>query len=294
MTDRPPAPSSGTAPRFSVLMPAYNAEATIGEAIGSVLGQTYPDWELVVTNDGSTDRTLEIAEGYAARDGRIKVVSQRNAGCAMARRTCIENAKGHYLARLDADDAFDPTFLATVSRFIDRYPGHDLFSANGWLLYPNGRRVGFYDGPRYQTESSFTLDDMLSGYVFGTNTVCSRRVIELTGGPRPGIRSEDIDLWFRAVAHGAKHIHIPKPIYTYRQGFEGQMTGQVPAVWRSHIEIRRDLLESGLLTPRQERLARKQISLLQWRIRVRWDKVLWLYIPAKRFLRRLSSGSVGS
>ncbi len=68
------------APRFSVLMPAYDAEATIEAAVRSVLAQTFTDWELVITDDGSTDATATIARRLAEEDGRIRVISQPNAG----------------------------------------------------------------------------------------------------------------------------------------------------------------------------------------------------------------------
>lgn len=89
----------------SVIMPAYNAERTIAEAIESVLNQTYSDFELIVINDCSTDATKEIVEKYVASDSRVKLVNNTvNLGVSTSRNTGISNAKGEYIAFLDSDD----------------------------------------------------------------------------------------------------------------------------------------------------------------------------------------------
>src|SRR5476651_2363164 len=89
-------------PTITVLMPAYNAERFIGEAIASVLQQTYTDFELVIVNDGSTDSTFDIITTF--NDPRIVVVNQENMGVAAALNTGLKHAKGTYIARFDADD----------------------------------------------------------------------------------------------------------------------------------------------------------------------------------------------
>jgi glycosyltransferase involved in cell wall biosynthesis len=93
----------------SVMMPAYNAERFIRQAVESLLSQTYPEWELIVVNDGSTDRTAEIARAFG--DPRIHVVNQANSGEAAARNTCLERMRGEYVAFLDADDLYLPRHL---------------------------------------------------------------------------------------------------------------------------------------------------------------------------------------
>ncbi len=95
----------------SIITPLYNAERFVSETIESVLAQTYPEWEMIIINDGSTDNSLAIAESYAKKDNRISVVSQKNAGSAAARNHGIRLAKGRYIALLDADDLWEPYFL---------------------------------------------------------------------------------------------------------------------------------------------------------------------------------------
>lgn len=102
----------------SIITPCYNGERYIAETIESVLGQTYADWELIVVDDGSRDRTAEIAAEYAARDQRIQLLRQANAGTAAARNNGMRIARGRYIALLDADDVWDRDFLARQLSFM--------------------------------------------------------------------------------------------------------------------------------------------------------------------------------
>lgn len=95
----------------SIITPLYNGERFLSQTIESVLKQTYTDWEMLIVNDGSTDQSESIARSYAEHDNRIKVYSQPNAGSAAARNNGIRRAKGRYIALLDADDLWEPTFI---------------------------------------------------------------------------------------------------------------------------------------------------------------------------------------
>jgi glycosyltransferase involved in cell wall biosynthesis len=98
-------------PSVTVIIPAYNAERFIVQALDSVLAQTYEDYEIIVVDDGSTDDTKSVAEEYARQDPRIKVIQQPNQGVGAARNAGINIARGKYVAPLDADDIWFPTKL---------------------------------------------------------------------------------------------------------------------------------------------------------------------------------------
>lgn len=100
------------APLISVIVPVYNAEKYLNRCIDSVLNQTFQDFELILINDGSTDRSGEICERYKNLDKRIKVVCQENAGQAQARNNAIKIARGEWISFLDSDDAINPNLLA--------------------------------------------------------------------------------------------------------------------------------------------------------------------------------------
>jgi glycosyltransferase involved in cell wall biosynthesis len=102
------------------MMPVYNGEAYINEAVVSVQNQTYPNWELVIVDDGSTDATSEILSGY--QDPRIRVFHQDNQGEAAARNHALDVMQGEYLAFLDADDRFRPDHLAVTLTFLEEHP----------------------------------------------------------------------------------------------------------------------------------------------------------------------------
>lgn len=105
-------------PFFSIVMPAYNAETYIEEAINSVLIQNFRDWELVITNDGSYDHTLEIINKYI-KDPRIRVLTINNSGSAkIARDYAITNAIGEYVIFLDSDDYLSPNYLEVINKSI--------------------------------------------------------------------------------------------------------------------------------------------------------------------------------
>jgi glycosyltransferase involved in cell wall biosynthesis len=104
----------------SIIVPAYNAAAFIGETIESVLGQSYSDWELTVIDDGSTDQTAAIVA--AVKDKRVRVVRQANSGVARARNNGLLAAQGEYLVFLDADDLMTPGFLELRVRALDEHP----------------------------------------------------------------------------------------------------------------------------------------------------------------------------
>src|SRR4051794_18662887 len=98
-------------PDVSVVIPAYNAEVTIGQTISSVLAQTFGNYELIVVNDGSSDRTAEIVQELSAKDPRITLVTQKNRGVAAARNYGISLARAELIATLDADDIWHGTYL---------------------------------------------------------------------------------------------------------------------------------------------------------------------------------------
>jgi len=115
----------------STIIPAWNAAGFLARTVESALAQTYPDHEIVIVDDGSTDDTGAIADGFAARHANIRVVHQVNRGLPGARNRGIDEAKGDYVAPLDADDLWHPEKLARQVAAIEAMPGAGL--AYGWF-----------------------------------------------------------------------------------------------------------------------------------------------------------------
>ena len=129
-------PARDRMPLVSVMMPAYNAGIFIGQAIESVLTQTYPHWELVIVDDGSTDGTSKVIERYV--DRRIKVISQLNRGEATARNVALEAVQGEYLAFLDADDMWLPDHLEQAVSYLVNHPDADAVYTDGHYCDQDG------------------------------------------------------------------------------------------------------------------------------------------------------------
>ena len=102
-------------PKYTVVIPVYNVEAYLRQCLDSVAHQTFPDWEAICVNDGSTDGSATILEDYASKDGRFKIVAQPNRGLSAARNTGMDAAKGEYILFLDSDDWLEPNALEVLS-----------------------------------------------------------------------------------------------------------------------------------------------------------------------------------
>jgi glycosyltransferase involved in cell wall biosynthesis len=123
----------------SIMMPAFNAERFIGQAIESVLQQSIPEWELIVVNDGSTDQTPRIIARFT--DARIKSHHQANAGEAVARNTALKHVNGEYLAFLDADDLYLPDHLKSAVAYLQAHPEYDGVYSDGYYIDENNTRL---------------------------------------------------------------------------------------------------------------------------------------------------------
>lgn len=115
-------------PYFSVVIPLYNKEAYIEDTLKSVLSQTFQDFEVIIVDDGSTDKSLEVVSSII--DKRIKTFTQNNLGASKARNLGIDHAKGDYMALLDADDLWYPNHLEELKKLIETFPGAGLYCNN--------------------------------------------------------------------------------------------------------------------------------------------------------------------
>lgn len=119
------------APFFSVVIPLYNKEKNIGSTIDSVLNQTFSDFELIVVDDGSTDRSAEIVASYD--DPRIRLIKKKNGGVSSARNRGVENSVGHFLYFLDADDIMVAECLEKFKELVEMFPGYNVYVSNFYL-----------------------------------------------------------------------------------------------------------------------------------------------------------------
>ena len=220
-------------PSYSIIMAAYNASATIADAIDSVLAQTQTDWQLVAVDDGSTDDTADVVAAYAAADSRIVLVRQSNAGTACARNAGAQLASGRWWVFLDADDMLLPQYLEKQSAFMTREPGYDIYSTNADYLLRDGSRRAVWRGRRFQQPLALTAADQFGESSILLMATITPRVFELTGGFRT-LHSEDYDFWLRALILGATHRYNPEVLAVYRRA-EGTRTTSMVAEAESFL-----------------------------------------------------------
>jgi glycosyltransferase involved in cell wall biosynthesis len=203
-------------PAVTVIMPAYNVEAYVGEALRSVLAQTFTDFEVVVVDDGSTDGTASVVAACAAADPRVRLVRQANRGLAGARNTALRMARGELLALLDSDDLWEPDFLAEQVGILRERPGVDIVTGNGWIM--GGPQDGELARPcpdgRPEPDLASILGDEFSVFIM---SVFRRRVYEVVGCFDETLRTnEDYEFWLRAALSGCRFTRNDRPLGHYR------------------------------------------------------------------------------
>jgi len=203
-------------PALTVLMSCYNNEPWLAEAIESVLAQTFRDFEFIIINDGSRDRTLEIIQQFAALDERIVVIDKANTGTSDSLNRGIQQARGVWIARIDADDLCESHRLERQIAFAASHPEVVLLGAGFQEIDPSG---SFVKAHRYPADHACLLRHLERSRAFFPHSSAFYRtsVVRHIGGYRRRItHAEDTDLWLRLSAQG-KLACISEPLVKIRK-----------------------------------------------------------------------------
>jgi teichuronic acid biosynthesis glycosyltransferase TuaG len=229
----------------SVVMPAYNAEATLESSIRSVQAQTREDWELIVVDDGSADRTVELAQAAAAADPRIRVIRQRNRGVAAARNVGIDAARGRYLAFLDADDTWLPGKLSRQLAFMS---WHD--SALSATAYRRQWRDRL--GPLFHVPDVITYETSLKSRPFISITVMVdtwQVRVRMPSIARGSLIPEDLVAWLSILRDGVVAHGLDEDLARYRVMDQSRSSNKLKCayqVWRVYRDFERlDVVSSS-------------------------------------------------
>lgn len=203
-------------PRISVAMSVYNNAPYLAEAIESILGQTFGDFEFLIVNDGSRDGSADIIDAYAARDGRIRAIHQPNKGLVASLNRLVEEARAPLIARMDGDDISLPERFARQIAFLDAHPDYGVVGTSTHdideqgVLSPN---TDFH--PQNHEEFVAALD---GGPLLCHPSVMMRRdLVRALGGYRAAfVHCEDYDLWLR-LANRTKLCSLPDRLFHYRR-----------------------------------------------------------------------------
>jgi glycosyltransferase involved in cell wall biosynthesis len=248
-----------TAPRFSIVVPAYNAAETLPETLDALIAQSHSDWEAIVVDDGSSDDTLHIASSYAARDGRFRAIHQDNQGTAGAYNTGVASARGDFIVMCSADDVLLPEHLLTFDSFILANPGYDIFSSNGYMWHPGLSKDPVYYDPLSREAHSKSLSDVIRVCFYSVGAVFRRELFGRAGGFRLGIFGEDYDFWLRSMALGARHKYLPAQLSLFRMS-PTHKSSNLEAMYRSDIRLVSELRDTYPLGDDERRAVEDNIA----------------------------------
>ena len=333
--------------KFSVIIPLYNKAPYIRKALESVLAQTYTDYEVIVVDDGSTDESASIVEtmlcevmrlqGYRAtrqEDGKAedalpnrliaqlpyRLLKQKNAGVSAARNYGFSVSIGDYIAFLDADDWWEPTFLEKMAQLIEDYPEAGLYASN-YMYYKPGKthvavsniETGYFNYPKSYYEGGAMP-------IWTGATIILKRVFEEMGGFPVGIKlGEDFLLWAKTAMHypvaflneplawynndvpvnlrATRNLHAPEHHMLFKLGLLGDEAMRREATgdeWRRLIDkLRVNSLLDYWLDKRYHDQAAEQLKKVDWSaqpasVKRIYKTPIWM-LKAKRLMMKWGS-----
>ncbi|HUF38563.1 MAG TPA: glycosyltransferase [Anaerolineales bacterium] len=208
-------------PKISVLIPCYNAESTLKEALDTLQAQTHPDFEIVVVDDGSTDATPEILANREQADGRIRVIRQEHAGIVAALQAGLAHCRGALVARMDADDRCAPDRLAKQAGYLDAHPEVDVAGCLVRLFPLETVREGFaiyIDWLNRLVAHDDILREIFVESPLPHPSVMFRKgAVVAAGDYQDHGWPEDYDLWLRLAVRGSRFGKVPEVLVDWRE-----------------------------------------------------------------------------
>jgi len=244
--------TENTTPLVSVVMPVYHSEKYVAEAIESILGQTFSDFELIIVDDGSQDRSPEIIRDYERRDHRVRLLREEgNMGVASARNRGIDQTGGEFLALMDSDDISLPTRLEQQLRFLQENPEIGAVGVGSKLVnHDLTEQVGMNVGRRLHAPIVLSLITGVVALITGGLMIRSQP-LPTVGGFTDGLRDgEEADLYIRLLVQTRiRFANLPEILYVQR------------------------LHDSNLSSSSLSRGARHDFTYERWKLNALWDEV---------------------
>jgi glycosyltransferase involved in cell wall biosynthesis len=239
----PPTAPLVSPPVVSIAMAAYNREAYVAAAVGSVLSQTFSNFELIVHDDGSSDGTVAAARQRAGGDPRVRVVAGSHRGVAATLNAAFGEARGKYFGWIDSDDALAPTALAETVSYLDAHPDAGVV----YTQYLTMDEDGTVRGLGKRTDVPYSSERLLVDFMTFQFRLMRREVFEAVGGLDEQLGCpEDYDFCLR-VSEFASFHHLARPLYLYRihdRSISSQ--NRLAQIESSSASIRRALARRGL------------------------------------------------
>lgn len=244
-----------TAPTFSIVIAAYEAADTIGDALSSAVAQSLPPEEIVVVDDGSTDDTASIVAGFGHD---VKLLRQPNAGEAAAKNAGARAVSGEFVVFLDADDVFAERRLEALSALAAARPDLEVITTDAWIEVGTTRVRRCYD-----ETWTFPVDDQRAeilrrNFVFGLAAVSRTRLLAAGGFDETLRFATDWDLWCRLILDGARVGLVDEPLASYRLR-AASLSAQRPLLLRGRCLVLERALARDNLSERERSIAEESL-----------------------------------
>jgi glycosyltransferase involved in cell wall biosynthesis len=264
-------------PLITVLMPAYNAEKYISEAIQSVLDQSFRDFELIIVNDGSTDATESIIRSFA--DTRILLINRENGGVSAALNTGLQKARGTYIARFDADDICYSDRLAVQVAFMENNPGYILTGSDVDYITEEGEFIYHHHCFAYAHEDVIEKFYFYCPFIHSSVIFKRAKVLQLGGYNLSAHTFEDYFLWVQLVARG-KVANLSRSLIKVRLN-AGSVT--IDEKWRGYRfrALKRNIIKKGSVS---EKEAQELLAIIKRQDVQRIKHGAYYALCAKKFL----------
>ncbi|MED9936162.1 MAG: glycosyltransferase family 2 protein [Faecalibacterium sp.] len=228
---------------ISIIMAAYNTEKTIEQAINSVSSQTYTNFELLVVNDCSKDRTVELVKDIVAKDSRVRLISNvKNSGVSYTRKHGLEEAKGDWIAILDSDDAWEPEKLEKQI-VLQRRTNADLLFTGSAFMDSEGHPIDWY----LHAPKEVTYRQLLKQNVLSNSSALVRKELYAKYYAIGDGMHEDFAIWLSILKEGKKAYGVDEPLLIYRIAKSSKSGNKVKAArmnWNTYRYVGLNLMEA--------------------------------------------------
>ena len=219
---------------YSIIIPLFNKEKSISNTVNSVLRQTYTDFELLIINDGSTDKSLEIINKIT--DHRIRIINQLNAGESSARNTGIKIAKNEYIALLDADDYWDDKYLEIMKKLVNDFPEASIYGCQLYCVNKNNREIINKLHSKRGIVENYFKDQITAPLVTSSSVIVKKECFDGIGYFNTKLkRGGDLEMWVR-LAKNFKIAFEPTPISYYVLDAENRACHNSPPLENFYLE----------------------------------------------------------
>lgn len=255
---------------ISIIMSIYNNEKSLKKSIESVLRQSFKNFEFIIIDDGSEDKSLEILEFYNKKDSRIKILkNSTNLGLPKSLNKALQIARFDYIGRFDADDICIPSRFEKQIKYLLKNPSIDILGSNAILIDSNGTRIGKVNLPK--TNYQITKKLRYQNCMIHPSILMKKSVIKDVGGYNENLlKAQDFDLWSRAIEKGKifhnleeclikYNLELKKPYKTIFMEFKTAILISLrnkslkPILWAGVEFARHFIIKTNMYTPKNLR-----------------------------------------